>query len=1020
MPCEDHATRKKGDCKSVNCLQCRLCPPGRRCQLPGSHIRSVISGNLKRKNRGDAVFERPVPLTRVTQVRGVGRINMVEVNSDNEDSVNCWYLSDDEEFQSGEDDDITWDDNEYSDEEVYPENGVKHKLQAVFKLLKIPNEEVILDQISSLGNHNLLKGNHVQQRIFRIVHMVNTALFDLLCIPQDASKVKDRFFIDACNPTTNRVVSKHDKLVENLLTLGFHGTQSTSIIAQSALATTFSKRMCAILYRRSIASNPERDELPPMKKLIGRKKITSLRKVFRVLKNGKPIPKYNYTFRVAPAKLTSAVHYIESTLQVKPGLSRNIKLGGHLFRNLPIYDRGGQATKDLYAAYKRSFDDTLGLPTFRDLVKLLTKRGETKAGLSTYYIRFRYVGRVFECMLGRLAEMPYTSSDVALSMKSKLSNLLSKWKEMYLFLSYEYSFKHLQLNSVDKAHCATYAMGGICQHQHRDVVCQKCNSCFKFFTEDVMAVFNECHMALEMDADNRNEIGTMVSSLVYLQDVVKWYMGHRLRATVQFDGIAKIKASLKESNDRVLVVMDHKQKVLPMKFHEGQVEYFGKKGMSLLGFMIVSNYSEGDESDSGYQYEFIDVVVEGYSGQDHVQVASIIAHVLDIIKMKHPGVNLVFMQSDNASCFSSQEHIPYIHHNNKDWAKNLAIAIALWIFSEPGTGKGRLDTHFSFVNIKFRSYIEDDHDITTEEDIFIALGYRGGMAGTTVVLLNASTLDGKILDKKFKAKTGSRSSFEVRWGNDEVNIFEASNISTPECVPRQKLDKHIPLVLPSFVKKIFVSEKPPLRVKHNPSQKLSHSTPQAISSKHELFTEAFSHLHSDSSSESSSVFSVAASNVSPMLINKWAGYPGNSKGQMPRCCIIKLKQLYQQGKVCKSRKVSADYAHKILMADVIPHDWYAQCVVTVAKIKAFFSLTPKKMTQLLESDGYTYEMELAHSMAEISLLAEEEENAAEEPEEEEYAAEEPEEEEDAIMTRKEEDATEEPEIDREDVNMMNS
>ena len=37
----------------------------------------------------------------------------------------------------------------------------------------------------------------------------------------------------------------------------------------------------------------------------------------------------------------------------------------------------------------------------------------------------------------------------------------------------------------------------------------------------------------------------------------------------------------------IINVLDHKQKVLGMNFCEGQVEYFGKKGMSILGPMKV-------------------------------------------------------------------------------------------------------------------------------------------------------------------------------------------------------------------------------------------------------------------------------------------------------------------------------------------------------------------------------------------------------------------------------------------------
>ena len=47
--------------------------------------------------------------------------------------------------------------------------------------------------------------------------------------------------------------------------------------------------------------------------------------------------------------------------------------------------------------------------------------------------------------------------------------------------------------------------------------------------------------------------------------------------------------------------MDHRNEAIPMKYQEGQVECFDKKGMYLLGFMIVFHYPG-------------DVYVEGYEG----------------------------------------------------------------------------------------------------------------------------------------------------------------------------------------------------------------------------------------------------------------------------------------------------------------------------------------------------------------------------------------------------------------------
>ena len=49
--------------------------------------------------------------------------------------------------------------------------------------------------------------------------------------------------------------------------------------------------------------------------------------------------------------------------------------------------------------------------TFNDIVKLLTMRGKSKAGLSAYYIRFRHGNTVFDSMLDRIGkmEMNYSS-----------------------------------------------------------------------------------------------------------------------------------------------------------------------------------------------------------------------------------------------------------------------------------------------------------------------------------------------------------------------------------------------------------------------------------------------------------------------------------------------------------------------------------------------------------------------------------------------------------------------------------
>ena len=101
----------------------------------------------------------------------------------------------------------------------------------------------------------------------------------------------------------------------------------------------------------------------------------------------------------------------------------SLKAGG-----LPIYDRGGENVRILHAAYATSFETTIGLKDFQDVVNFSTKRGETKAGLSMYYIWFRSLSQLFEGMLQRMAEMPYNSCEKNRSINLKLKGIDSLWK----------------------------------------------------------------------------------------------------------------------------------------------------------------------------------------------------------------------------------------------------------------------------------------------------------------------------------------------------------------------------------------------------------------------------------------------------------------------------------------------------------------------------------------------------------------------------------------------------------------
>lgn len=59
-------------------------------------------------------------------------------------------------------------------------------------------------------------------------------------------------------------------------------------------------------------------------------------------------------------------------------------------------------------------------------------------------------------------------------------------------------------------------------------------------------------------------------------------MEHRLKEDVKLDEINKIKDSLKMIKFRMMTVLDYKKNILPMKYRKVQVEYYVKKGMSMI------------------------------------------------------------------------------------------------------------------------------------------------------------------------------------------------------------------------------------------------------------------------------------------------------------------------------------------------------------------------------------------------------------------------------------------------------
>jgi len=180
--------------------------------------------------------------------------------------------------------------------------------------------------------------------------------------------------------------------------------------------------------------------------------------------------------------------------------------------------------------------------------------------------------------MNRITELSFPPN-VKTVIAERLTVLLTEWNEIQHFILWEYSNKHLKMEDEDAIHCCQHALGKHCIHIHKRASCNKCSVCFDFF-ERKIGIFLLSIKDHISEKDEEQEFKSMIKAVPKFAHAVVHYMAHRLCAVVQFAVIREVEESLKTDSTKIFIVIDHKQKIQQMKYHEGQVEYYGKKGMS--------------------------------------------------------------------------------------------------------------------------------------------------------------------------------------------------------------------------------------------------------------------------------------------------------------------------------------------------------------------------------------------------------------------------------------------------------
>jgi len=195
-------------------------------------------------------------------------------------------------------------------------------------------------------------------------------------------------------------------------------------------------------------------------------------------------------------------------------------------------------------------------------------------------------------------------------------------------------------------HCGFYSKDDLIEcHNIHEGVCSKCNQSFAIFP-----LIDEMLVAVkEVLADLDDEL------LMYehqLKTCRQNLIDYRAHLVLKFDEKEAEKDQLLTlSDNQAIVIADWKMKILEAFHRETQVKFFGKRGTSLLGFMVISNDLVTYEMDGrrlkNVQFNFF---ITDDTTQDNTSVNA--AKCILYQKFLPSHIKEVHFRADGAGCFS--------------------------------------------------------------------------------------------------------------------------------------------------------------------------------------------------------------------------------------------------------------------------------------------------------------------------------------------------------------------------------
>lgn len=199
-------------------------------------------------------------------------------------------------------------------------------------------------------------------------------------------------------------------------------------------------------------------------------------------------------------------------------------------------------------------------------------------------------------------------------------------------------------------------------------------------------------------------------------------------------------------DDTAKVISDWKMKILACYYRENQARFFGKRGISLLGFMIIINSTIQEERERGIKDVRFALLVTDDTKQDEWSVMCAKSEVYT--RYIPDRCSKVWFQADGAGCFSSQ----LMRCVQPFWQAWTGMVEERNRITPRGGGKTSLDGMFAKLGQVLSSAVDRGASYEKAKEIADAFEKSGG--------LNATELHTYMPDRTNRLYAKCRDSFE--------------------------------------------------------------------------------------------------------------------------------------------------------------------------------------------------------------------------------------------------------------------